>query len=72
MVFQNPASAFNPVFTIGQQLGFVLAAHDRLPRAEAAGHGSGRRSLGSWACRTPTGSCARTRTSSRAACSSAR
>ena len=37
MVFQNPASAFNPVFTIGQQLGFVLAAHDRLARTEAKG-----------------------------------
>ena len=35
MVFQNPASAFNPVFTIGQQLGYVLAAHERLPRAAA-------------------------------------
>jgi len=36
MVFQNPASAFNPVFTIGAQLRHVLAAHERLPKAEAA------------------------------------
>ena len=36
MVFQNPASAFNPVFTIGAQLGHVLAAHERLSKAEAA------------------------------------
>ena len=35
MVFQNPASAFNPVFTIGAQLRYVLAAHERLPRDEA-------------------------------------
>ena len=35
MVFQNPASAFNPVFTIGAQLRYVLAAHERLPKAEA-------------------------------------
>ena len=35
MVFQNPASAFNPVFTIGTQLGYVLGAHERLPKAEA-------------------------------------
>jgi peptide/nickel transport system ATP-binding protein len=36
MVFQNPASAFNPVFTIGAQLGHVLAAHEHLPRTDAA------------------------------------
>ena len=36
MVFQNPSSAFNPVFTIGSQLGYVLAAHQRLSKAEAA------------------------------------
>jgi peptide/nickel transport system ATP-binding protein len=36
MVFQNPASAFNPVFTIGAQLRHVLGAHERLPKAEAA------------------------------------
>ncbi len=32
MVFQNPASAFNPVFTIGDQIGFVIDAHLRLDR----------------------------------------
>ncbi|MHB8959660.1 MAG: ABC transporter ATP-binding protein [Candidatus Limnocylindrales bacterium] len=36
MVFQNPASAFNPVFTIGWQMRAVLAAHERLPRAQAS------------------------------------
>jgi len=35
MVFQNPASAFNPVFTIGAQARHVLAAHERLPKAAA-------------------------------------
>jgi peptide/nickel transport system ATP-binding protein len=35
MVFQNPASAFNPVFTIGKQMGYVLSAHEKLPKAEA-------------------------------------
>jgi peptide/nickel transport system ATP-binding protein len=35
MVFQNPASAFNPVFTIGAQMRHVLAAHEQLPKAEA-------------------------------------
>jgi peptide/nickel transport system ATP-binding protein len=29
MVFQDPATYLNPVFTIGQQLADVLAAHDR-------------------------------------------
>ena len=35
MVFQNPASSFNPVFTIGSQMRGVLAAHDGL-RGRAA------------------------------------
>ena len=35
MIFQNPATAFNPVFTIGTQIGQVLNAHERLSRAEA-------------------------------------
>jgi peptide/nickel transport system ATP-binding protein len=29
MIFQNPSTAFNPVFTIGAQMRDVLAAHDR-------------------------------------------
>ena len=36
MVFQNPASAFNPVFTLGAQMRYVLAAHERLAKAEAS------------------------------------
>jgi peptide/nickel transport system ATP-binding protein len=35
MVFQNPASAFNPVFTLGQQLGYALRAHEQLPPSDA-------------------------------------
>ncbi len=35
MIFQNPTSAFNPVFTIGAQMADVLAAHDR-ERGDAA------------------------------------
>ena len=35
MIFQNPTSAFNPVFTIGAQMSDVLAAHDR-ERGDAA------------------------------------
>ena len=35
MVFQNPATAFNPVFTIGSQIRRVLAAHDTVGRVDA-------------------------------------
>ncbi len=58
MVFQNPATAFNPVFTIGSQLGRVLAVHSGLrgPEADAriaetladVGLGETRRVLGSY------------------------
>jgi len=36
MVFQNPASAFNPVFSIGAQMRMALGAHERLPHAEGS------------------------------------
>ena len=35
MVFQEPLSAFDPLFTIGQQLDEVLAAHTKLSKAGA-------------------------------------
>jgi peptide/nickel transport system ATP-binding protein len=35
MVFQNPATAFNPVFSIGSQIRRVLSAHERLTGAAA-------------------------------------
>ena len=34
MVFQEPLSAFDPLFTIGQQIDEVLAAHTKLSRQE--------------------------------------
>jgi len=34
MVFQEPLSAFDPLFTIGQQIDEVLAAHTKLARQE--------------------------------------
>ena len=34
MVFQEPMTSLNPVFTVGYQLGEALTAHQRLPRAE--------------------------------------
>lgn len=35
MVFQEPATALNPVFTIGWQITAALRAHERLSRAQA-------------------------------------
>ena len=35
IVFQNPGTAFNPVFTIGYQLRLVLGRHRKLRKAEA-------------------------------------
>jgi len=35
MVFQNPATAFNPVFSIGSQIRRVLSSHEALDRGEA-------------------------------------
>jgi peptide/nickel transport system ATP-binding protein len=35
MIFQNPASALNPFFTVGAQLGEVVARHRGLSRAAA-------------------------------------
>jgi len=35
MVFQDPLSALNPVFTIGDQITEVLCAHEPLSRKEA-------------------------------------
>ena len=35
MVFQNPASSLNPLYTVGAQLGEVLRTHEGLTRAQA-------------------------------------
>ena len=37
MIFQDPATALNPLFTIGQQLKDVLRAHQVAPRADLKG-----------------------------------
>ncbi|MGO1850611.1 ABC transporter ATP-binding protein [Microbacterium sp.] len=38
IVFQNPGSAFNPVFTLGQQLAAVVRRHRRMSRAATREH----------------------------------
>lgn len=35
MIFQNPLTALNPVFTVGEQIAMVLRAHERIGRKEA-------------------------------------
>ena len=50
IVFQNPGTAFNPVFTIGYQLGLVLARHRRAAQGRGRAVIEGR--LATWACRT--------------------
>ena len=35
MIFQNPLTALNPVFTVGEQIAMVLGAHERIGRKEA-------------------------------------
>ncbi|WP_136706063.1 ABC transporter ATP-binding protein [Agromyces sp. H66] len=38
IVFQNPGTAFNPVFTLGRQMRDVVARHRRMGRAAATAH----------------------------------
>ncbi|WP_157001839.1 ABC transporter ATP-binding protein [Agromyces laixinhei] len=38
IVFQNPGTAFNPVFTLGEQMRDVVARHRRLGRAASTAH----------------------------------
>lgn len=35
MIFQNPLTSLNPVFTIGEQIGMVLRKHKKMSRQEA-------------------------------------
>jgi oligopeptide/dipeptide ABC transporter ATP-binding protein len=36
MIFQEPMTALNPVFTVGNQIGEVLTTHERMSKADAA------------------------------------
>ena len=35
MIFQNPLTSLNPVFTIGEQIGMVIRKHEKCTKAEA-------------------------------------
>jgi len=37
MIFQNPLTTLNPVFTVGNQIGEVLSLHSNLGKKEVAG-----------------------------------
>ena len=66
MVFQEPMTSLNPLFTVGNQLEEAILAHESVPRAEApARHSSCSMSRAS---RTPTNGSTITRTNCRAAC----
>ena len=70
MIFQEPMSSLNPVYTIGQQLCEVLHLHNRISRrrGDAAGRKAARGSADS---RSRRRGCARIRTSCRAGSGSA-
>ena len=54
MVFQEPATALNPVYTIGFQIAEAVRAHRRVSRREAAARG-GRACSTGWRSPTPAG-----------------
>jgi peptide/nickel transport system ATP-binding protein len=39
MVFQNPRASLNPLFTVGQQLGFILHQHQGMTRGDSLARG---------------------------------
>jgi len=41
MIFQEPMTSLNPLFTIGHQIGEAIAVHQRVSRREALGRAAG-------------------------------
>ena len=41
MIFQEPMSSLNPVYTVGKQIEEVLLLHNRISRRRGAGAGAG-------------------------------
>ena len=69
MIFQEPMTSLNPVFTIGDQIAEAMRAHDRTPRPPRCAAARSRRCT-ACASRPPSGASTNTRTSSPAACAS--
>ena len=69
IIFQEPMTSLNPVYTVGEQIAEVVRRHEGLGRRAALGRPS---RCCSW-CRSrmPSGACTTIRTSSPAACASA-
>ena len=70
MIFQEPMTSLNPVFTCGDQIAEAVALHKKVSAQRGAGTGRSRCSSTS-ASPTPSGAPRATRTSCRAACGSA-
>ncbi len=70
MIFQDPLSAMHPYYTVGNQIMEPTASTTTSRRRRPRGAPS--RCWTGWASRTPTAGSTTTRTSSRAACASAR
>ncbi len=69
MIFQDPLTALNPVYRVGDQIVEMIQAHGRV--SKQGGHGPGRRDARrSSASPSPTSGRSSTRTSSPAACAS--
>ncbi len=71
LIFQEPMTALNPVFTIGNQIEETLLVHGRATRRTARAEGDRAARRGA-AFPSPTSASATIRISSRAACASAR
>ena len=70
MIFQEPMTSLNPVFTVGDQIAEAVRLHQNVGKTEAA-QPRDRVARARSASRRPSGASSSTRTSSRAACGSA-
>jgi ABC-type dipeptide/oligopeptide/nickel transport system ATPase component len=69
IIFQEPMTSLNPVYTVGEQIAEVIACIRRLSRKQALGPRRRDAEAGQHS-RTRSGACTTIRTSSPAACAS--